>query len=73
MCRRAPPHTPPLRRRGRTERIGDVRRYVDGIAYRLDRLADDVVRDVRRMAEVVPLERRYDAHVRGLGRYVSRP
>ena len=50
------------------ERIGDVRRYVDGIAYRLDRLADDVVRDVRRMAEVVPLERRYDAHVRGLGR-----
>ena len=42
------------------DRIGDVRRYVDGIAYRLDRLAEDVVRDHRRMDEVVPLERRYD-------------
>ena len=50
------------------ERIDDVRRYVDGIAYRLDRLADDVARDVRRMAEVVPLERRYDDYVRRLGR-----
>ncbi len=53
------------------DRIDDVRRYVEGIAYRLDRLADDVARDVRRMSEVVPLERRYDAYVRRLGR--SRP
>ena len=37
------------------DRLDDVRRYVEGIAYRLDRLADDVVRDVRRMGEVVPL------------------
>jgi ATP-dependent helicase HrpA len=50
------------------DRIDDVRRYVEGIAYRLDRLADDVARDVRRMAEVVPLERRYDDFVRRLGR-----
>ncbi len=45
------------------DRIDDVRRYVGGIAYRLDRLAEDVARDVRRMAEVVPLERRYDDYV----------
>jgi ATP-dependent helicase HrpA len=50
------------------DRLDDVRRYVEGIAYRLDRLADDVARDVRRMAEVVPLERRYDDFVRRLGR-----
>jgi ATP-dependent RNA helicase HrpA len=50
------------------DRIGDVRRYVDGIAFRLDRLADDVARDVRRMDEVLPLERRYDAYRRNLGR-----
>ena len=31
------------------DRLDDVRRYVDGIGYRLDRLADDVARDVRRM------------------------
>ena len=52
-------------------RLGDVRRYVEGIVYRLDRLADDVDRDVRRMSEVVPLERRFDAYLRRLGR--SRP
>ncbi len=52
-------------------RLEDVRRYVEGIGYRLDRLADDVARDVRRMSEVVPLERRYHAYVRRLGR--SRP
>ena len=54
-----------------TDHLGDLRRYVEGIAYRLDRLADDVGRDVRRMAEVVPLERRYADYVRRLGR--SRP
>jgi ATP-dependent helicase HrpA len=53
------------------DRVGDVRRYVEGIAYRLDRLADDVARDLRRMDEVVPLERRFDTYVGRLGR--SRP
>ncbi len=37
-------------------RLTDVARYVRGIEYRLDRLADDVPRDVRRMTEVRPLE-----------------
>ena len=37
-----------------TRRLPDVHRYVRAIEYRLDRLADDVPRDVRRMAEVVP-------------------
>ena len=50
------------------DRLDDVRRYVDGIAYRLERLADDVARDLRRIDEVVPLERRYDAYLRRLGR-----
>jgi ATP-dependent helicase HrpA len=50
------------------DRLGDVRRYVDGIAYRLERLADDVARDLRRIDEVVPLERRYDGYLRHLGR-----
>ena len=49
-------------------RLDDVRRYVDGIAYRLERLADDVARDLRRIDDVVPLERRYDAYLRLLGR-----
>ena len=42
-----------------TRRLPDVLRYVRGIEYRVDRLADDVARDLRRMAEVVPLEERY--------------
>ena len=67
----APPHRTALRDRRRCRSLDDVRRYVEGIGYRLDRLADDVARDVRRMSEVVPLERRYDAYVRRLGR--SRP
>jgi ATP-dependent helicase HrpA len=49
-------------------RIADVRRFVDGIAHRLDRLAGDVERDVRRMTQVVALERRYAAYLRSLGR-----
>jgi ATP-dependent helicase HrpA len=51
-----------------TRRLPDVHRYVRGIEHRLDRLGDDVGRDARRMAEVVPLEHRYAAHLRGLGR-----
>jgi ATP-dependent RNA helicase HrpA len=54
-------------------RIADVRRYVDGIAYRLDRLAGDVERDVRRMAQVAPLEQRYAAYLRRLGRMRPSP
>ena len=44
-----------------TRRLPDVPRYVRGIEYRLDRLAEDVARDLRRMAEVVPLEERLRA------------
>jgi ATP-dependent helicase HrpA len=44
-----------------TRRIADVVRYVRGIEHRLDRLADDVARDERRMGEVRPLERRYSS------------
>ena len=50
-----------------TRRLPDVHRYVRGIEYRLARLAGDVARDERRMAEVRPLERRYAAFVRALG------
>jgi ATP-dependent helicase HrpA len=49
-------------------RLGDVERYVNGIAHRLDRLAEDVARDARRMAEVLPLERRWAAYRRGRAR-----
>jgi ATP-dependent helicase HrpA len=42
-------------------RLPDVLRYVRAIEYRLERLAEDVPRDIRRMAEVVPLEQRYAA------------
>jgi ATP-dependent helicase HrpA len=48
-----------------TARLDDVARYVRGIGYRLDRLADDVGRDLRRMAEVTPLEDDYATLVRG--------
>jgi ATP-dependent helicase HrpA len=47
-----------------TARLADVARYVRAIGYRLDRLADDVGRDLRRMAEVTPLEDDYEALVR---------
>jgi ATP-dependent helicase HrpA len=42
-----------------TRRLPDVRRYVLGIEHRLGRLAGEVGRDQRRMAEVRPLEQRY--------------
>ena len=44
-------------RRAGTSRLPDVHRYVRAIEYRLDHLAGDVPRDLRRMAEVRPLER----------------
>ena len=39
-------------------RLPDVHRYVRGVEYRVERLNEDVARDLRRMAEVVPLEAR---------------
>ncbi len=52
-------------------RLADVLRYARGIEFRLDRLAEDVARDRRRMAEVGPLEERYTAGLRRSGRPVS--
>ena len=49
-------------------RLTDVLRYVRGIELRLGRLAEDVARDRRRIAEVVPLERRHADFVARLGR-----
>ena len=46
---------------GRRPPAADVVRYVRAIEYRLERLAEDVPRDLRRMAEVRPLEQRYAA------------
>jgi ATP-dependent helicase HrpA len=46
-------------RRAGTSRLPDVHRYVRAIEYRLDHLAGDVPRDLRRIAEVRPLERAY--------------
>jgi ATP-dependent helicase HrpA len=42
-----------------TDRLDDIERYVRAILYRLDHLAGAGERDQRRMAEVLPLERRY--------------
>ncbi len=50
-------------RRAGTARIDDIARYVRAIGYRLDRLASDVGRDRRRMADIVPLEDEYAALV----------
>jgi ATP-dependent helicase HrpA len=41
------------------DRLDDIERYVRAILYRLDHLAGAGERDQRRMAEVLPLERRY--------------
>ena len=51
-----------------SRRLPDVHRYVRGIEYRLDRLAEDIARDVRRMGEVLPLEQRYPALLAAAGR-----
>jgi len=45
--------------RAGADHVTDVSRYVAGIAFRLDRLGGDIARDVRRIAEVRPLEQRY--------------
>ena len=41
------------------ERLEDVRRYVHGIERRLAKVPDDVGRDLRRLRDVLALERRY--------------
>jgi ATP-dependent helicase HrpA len=45
------------------DRLDDIERYVRAIIYRLEHLAGAHERDRRRMAEVVPLERRYEGIV----------
>ncbi|QRN79198.1 MAG: ATP-dependent RNA helicase HrpA [Nocardiopsis sp. BM-2018] len=50
--------------RAGTRRLPDVVRYVQGIDHRLANLGGDIDRDHRRMAEVVPLERRWATLVR---------
>jgi ATP-dependent helicase HrpA len=50
------------------DRLRDVQRYVEAIDYRLERVATDVGRDRRRMAEVRPLEERYRALAASFGR-----
>ncbi len=45
------------------DQLEHVERYVRAIGYRLDHLAGAVERDRRRMAEVLPLERRYAAWI----------
>ena len=42
-----------------TARIGDLRRWVSGVRYRLEHLAGRVDRDLARIAEVRPVEQRY--------------
>ena len=52
--------------RAGSRRLPDVVRYVRGIDHRLEHLGGDIARDHRRMAEVVPIERRYAAWLRSL-------
>ncbi len=49
------------------DRLDDIDRYVRAITYRLDHLAGAQVADQRRMAEVVPLEQRFDSIVDAAG------
>jgi ATP-dependent helicase HrpA len=48
-------------------RLDDIERYVRAINHRLEQLAGGVERDRRRMAEVIPIERRYVRIVDALG------
>jgi ATP-dependent helicase HrpA len=45
------------------DRLDDLERYVRAISYRLDHLAGAQIADQRRMAEVVPLEQRFESIV----------
>jgi ATP-dependent helicase HrpA len=48
-------------------RLDDIERYVRALVYRLDHLAGAQEADRRRMAEVVPLERRFESVVDAAG------
>ena len=48
------------------ERLGDVLRYVRAIEFRAGRLPAEAARDRSRMAEILPLERRYARLLDGL-------
>ncbi len=48
-------------------RLDDIERYVRAITYRLEHLAGGQVADQRRMAEVVPLEQRFEQIVDAAG------
>ena len=54
--------------RAGARRLPDVRRYVRGIEYRLERAAQDLNKDRRRIAEVAPLEERLARHLARTGR-----
>jgi ATP-dependent helicase HrpA len=49
------------------DRLDDIERYVRAIMYRLDHLSGAQVVDQRRMAEVVPLEQRFESIVDAAG------
>ena len=49
------------------DRLDDIERYVRSITYRLDHLAGAQVADQRRMADVVPLEQRFEQIVDAAG------
>ncbi len=49
------------------DRLDDLERYVHALSYRLDHLAGAQVADQRRMAEVVPLEQRFESIVDAAG------
>jgi ATP-dependent helicase HrpA len=49
------------------DRLDDIERYVRSITYRLDHLAGAQVADQRRMADVVPLEQRFESIVDAAG------
>lgn len=44
-------------------RLGDLARYVDAVAWRVERMGEDPAKDRRRMTAVRPLEQRYRALV----------
>lgn len=48
-------------------RLPEIARYVAALEYRLERLGADVDKDMRRLAEIHPLERRYRAVLQRLG------
>jgi ATP-dependent helicase HrpA len=48
-------------------RLPEIARYVAALEYRLERLGADVDKDLRRLADIHPLERRYRALLQRLG------